>query len=229
MKAERALKARDRDPERWRQAVVAALQRDAAATRIEHTLQITSFGGAGTNALIEHLTRARCDLPNTAGHYPFKHGQPPAGEEVPPGYRVIYVHADPRNTVISLFRRNLQTVLCRWLNMMPPGGKTAERLTSLDSFLAAAVDDFGFERHFDRWLDHKDRSYPVMFVRYERFAEAWDDVRRFVGLAPDFPSYEHAPRGSDWTTLPDWQRDALDSMYEAFAQRLAYLPAALLG
>jgi hypothetical protein len=202
----------------------------ARPTTYDHTLQITSYGGSGTNALIRHFEAAGLRLPASPGHWPFKHGRPPSPDEVSPGYRVVYLHGDPRNTVVSLFRRDLHDALFNWLNMADDvPDATRRHLASLDAFAEGGVDEFGFERHLDRWRDRDPKTYPVLFVRYERIEEAWPAICEFVGLPTDYPVVPLRARESDWTQLPEPLRGRLGAIYERLAARVAAQPPAELG
>ena len=200
------------------------------STAYEHTVQVTSYGGSGTNALIRHLEAAGVHLPTSPGGWPFKHGQPPSTDEVQPGYRVVYVHGDPRITVLSLFRRELHEAVFKWLNFGDEITASArQHLSSLEAFAEGGVDEFGFERHLDRWRDRDPKTYPVLFVRYERIDEAWPAIRDFVGLPDDYPVVPLYARESDWRQLPEPLRGRLDAIYERFAARVAARPPAELG
>src|SRR5690606_30273635 len=93
-------------------SIRAGLQRYAETTDpylIDHTVQVTSFGGSGTTALCNKFLDAGVDLQKGPAQWPFKHRRvPPTVDEVPDGFRVVYVVGDPRDAVVSIFRRNLQ-------------------------------------------------------------------------------------------------------------------------
>ena len=240
------------DPQ-WDEAVRRALVeyfdgRDCWAT--DHTVQITSFGGSGTTALCDHLQQLGLDVPKAPGMFPVKHRRyPNEAAEVPAGFRVVYPYGDPRNAVVSLFRRNLQAGHYRWLRYpqprlergrhvpaldelvdpdgpFQPRGEVRDRLADLGSFLAGGVDEFRLEDHVDRWLSGA-HGYPVLFVRYEALEQVWPEVREFLGLAAEVPCLRVRERSSDWRSLPRETADRLDALYGPLAEKLAALPAAL--
>jgi hypothetical protein len=191
--------------------------------RVVHTVQITSFGGSGSTALSAHLAAAGVDIPKTPGEYPFKHQRfPPAAADVPAGFRVLYPYADPRNAMLSIFRRSYGIGHYRGLHLRSPDAAAAARLASVDAFLAGGVDDFELEDHVERWLAPHD--YPVMFVRYERLPRVWPTVRDFVGLSATVPCLEMRERASEWKSLPRAQRRRLNEIYGKLAHRLDALP-----
>lgn len=211
---------------------------------IHHTVQITSFGGTGTTALCDHLMGLGVDIQPGPAHWPFKHARDaPTADEVPEGFRVVYLVGDPRNAVVSLFRRSYQVGHALGMHLdwrdarrrhraglpgrdpgtprMPPA--RAARLTSLPTYLAAGVDDFDFAGHLDGWRDHP-AGYPVLFVRYEHLGDRWSEVCDFVGLDASHPPLEIRPRASDWTALPRHQRGQLQRLYGDLAARVEALP-----
>ena len=91
--------------------------------------------------------------PQTPGEFPFKHQRfPPAAADVPAGFRVLYPYADPRNAMLSIFRRSYGIGHYRGLHQRSPDAAAAARLASLDAFLAGGIDDFELEDHVERWL-----------------------------------------------------------------------------
>jgi hypothetical protein len=193
--------------------------------RLDHTVQITSFGGCGTTALYEYLGAAGCNIPKTFGHFPFKHQRtPPDPATVPPGFRAVYLYGDPRNAVLSIFRREAQFGHYRGMRLADPPAAAKRRLASVEAFLDAGVDEFQLEDHFDQWWGHGRDSVPVLFVEYEHLANVWPTVRDFVGLPADYPCLDWQPRSSDWQTLPAVQRSQLDTMYGRLVERISSLP-----
>lgn len=193
---------------------------------IHHRVQVTSFGGSATTAIYDHLAAAGVDIPATIGQFPFKHQRlPPARDEVPNGFRVVYIFADPRNAVVSLFRRGFQGGHYRGMRLQKPPPEVEQRFVDLDHFLDAGVDDFGLADHFERWHARALRPYPVLFLRYEQMPETWPTLRDFVGLPADQPFLTMRPRASEWQSLPDAARARLDEMYGDLARELAALPA----
>jgi len=206
--------------------MLARLARSPELAEVHHHVQITSFGGSGTTALYEHLLDAGVDVPTTPGAFPFKHQRvPPASGSVPAGFRVLYPFGDPRNAVVSVFRRGFQGGHYRGMRLCKPPPEVDDRLATLEQFLAAGVDDFEMEDHFDRWHASSERDYPVLFLRYEDLLSTWPAVREFAGLRDDVECLPVRPRASEWQSLPPAQRARVDEMYGPFARRLAALPS----
>jgi hypothetical protein len=194
---------------------------------IHHTIQVTSFGGCGTSALYDHLSAAGVDVPKTPGHAPFRHMRiPPDPKTVPAGFRVIYLYGDPRNSVLSLFRRGHGQLEDAYLNLRPepPPEAARQRLASLEAFLGAQVDELQLEDHLERWLIRERSGYPVLFLRFESLPGTWPVVRDFVGLPPDYPPLEVRTRRSDWQSLPQPLREQIDRLYGGLARRIDDLP-----
>ena len=203
------------------------LARSDELSRVRHRVQITSFGGSATTALHDHLLRAGVDVPTTPGSFPFKHQRvPPASGAVPPGFRVVYPFGDPRNAVVSVFRRGFQGGHYRGMRLRRPTIEAEAHLADLDHFLEGGVDEFEMQDHFDRWFEAGDRTYPVLFLSYEHLEHVWPTVCEFVGLPPDSAWLPVRPRASEWTALEAPQRERIDAMYGGLARRLAALPPA---
>jgi len=196
--------------------------------RIEHTVQVTSFGGSGTTALCAHLLAADVDLQPGPAQWPFKHRrQPPSADEVPDGFRVLYLVGDPRDAVLSIFRRNLQFGHYGGVHGRAPDDEVRRRLATLEGFLATGVDEFELADHVDGWLNHPS-GYPVLVIRYEHVVDHWDRIREFLQLEPGNQPPELRPRRSDWTALAEPMRGQLQQMYGALAARIEALPPTLL-
>jgi hypothetical protein len=203
-------------------------ERNTDAYRITHTVQVTSFGGSGTTALCAHLLAAGVDLQPGPGQWPFKHRrQPPRRDEVPEGFRVVYLLGDPRDAVLSIFRRKFQFGHYGALHGREPDPDVAARLETIEAFAAAGVDDFALLDHVDGWMHHPE-GYPVLFVRYDRLRDAWEEMNVFVGLAPDHPYLPPRTRSSDRRVIPSPLKEQLDAMYGELARRIEALPPALL-
>jgi hypothetical protein len=192
--------------------------------RIDHTVQVTSFGGSGTTALCNYLLSRGVDLQKGPAQWPFKHRRtPPPADGVPDGFRVVYIVSDPRDAIVSIFRRNYQLGHYGALRGHDPDPETHRRLVSLETFLDAGHDEFELADHVARWRAH-DPGYPVLFLRYEYVAEVWDDLLAFVGLQPPQPPLRLRARRSNWRTLPRERRRQLDVLYGELARTIEELP-----
>lgn len=204
------------------------LMRTSDPYKITHTVQVTSFGGSGTTALCGHLLDAGVDLQPGPAQWPFKHQRdPPRGDEVPEGFRVIYPVGDPRDAVLSVFRRRLQVAHYLALHGKEPDAEASERLETLETFLAGDTDEFALAEHLEGWLGHPP-GYPVLFLRYDRLRDVWNEVTTFIGLAPDHSPLPVRARKSDWRSSPPAVRERLDSLYGELAARIDALPPAHL-
>lgn len=193
---------------------------------VRHSVQVTSYGGSGTTALLDRLATLGIDLPRTPGGYPFKHQREPSSRsEVPAEFRVVYTHADPRDAMLSIFRRHYGAGHYAALRGHEPGAETRSRLASVEAFVEGGVDEFMLADHVDRWM--RPQGYPVLFVRYESIERAWPRLLEFLNLPRSTPALDWKPRRSDWRTLPLRLRDGLDAMYGSLAERLRELPDVL--
>lgn len=214
------------------QAIAAALARQAIVDHIakgdplaiRHRVQITSFGGSGTTALTNSFAAAGLDLPPGPAQWPHKHmRRPPTADDVPDGFRVVYPVGDPRDAVLSVFRRGIQDGHWRALHYIPPEVPSPDGLATLTSFLERGVDEFALLDHLRGWIAHPG-GYPVMFVRFDLIDEAWDELARFVGLPARHPPVTLRSRASDWRASPPEVRDRLDAMYGELAALIDTFP-----
>ncbi|NNE73110.1 MAG: hypothetical protein HKN26_05555, partial [Acidimicrobiales bacterium] len=192
---------------------------------IDHTVQITSFGGVATTALTAYLIDHGLSLPKGPGQWPFKHHRvAPQAADVPDGFRVIYVVGDPRNAVLSLFRRNYQVGHYR---SMQEGAEVtavvAETLESLDSYLAADRDVFDIAGHVAAWRNHPP-GYPVMFLRHEYLHDVWPGVMEFVGLDRASEPLPRRERASNWRDQPAEVQARLEALLGDVAREIESWP-----
>jgi hypothetical protein len=214
--------------ERWQETIAARLE--GASQRVVHTVQVTSFGGVGTTTMCDHLACLGVDVPTTPGHFPFKHGRiPPRAYDVPDGFRVVYILGDPRDAVLSIFRRGRQESHYRGMIGFEPSATTLHHLSNLDTFLEGGVDEFLIEDHLDRWMNRAPIGYPVLFLKFWSLPESWSTVMDFVGAPQESEGPELVPRASDWSSLAEPQRTRLDRMYGALAERIDAMPAVHIG
>lgn len=195
---------------------------------VPHTVQITSCGGSGTTALTDNFVDAGLSLPRGPGQWPHKHQRvPPAADVVPEGFRVVYVLGDPRDAVLSVFRRGIQVGHWTGLHHYGEDVPVPAALDSLAAFVEKGEDLFALDDHVQQWLDHPP-GYPVMFLRFNRVDEAWDDVAEFVGLPHGTPRLSFESRHSDWRSEAPVVRDMLDSLYGGLAERIDQMPASMI-
>ncbi len=195
-----------------------------------HTVQVTSFGGAGTSMLCRFLERNGADLPRTIAPNnvekdwaPWKHMRtPPLEEWVPNDFRAIYVVSDPRNAVVSVFRRGYQYAHVQRIDgdveRFHPG-------MDLSEYLNLGTDLFQLEDHFEQWTQCK-RDYPILIVKYDHLWDRIGEIVEFAGLPEhikhDFP--ERRARSSDWRDLPDQSRESIGNLHGNLAVRIDKFP-----
>mgnify|MGYP006273617889 CR=1 FL=1 len=156
----------------------------------------------------------------------------------------VYLFSDPRNAVLSFFRRrerkhsnhgfsdaesgrrewpvsNLGWVRRHLENL---GGDKAALNESwgLEDYLDHCDHDvFGLEAHLDAWLAERERE--VLFVRFETLWTHEAHLRAIVGTSHSkLPAY--APRAADWRALSPEVQAKLNARYGDFAERLEAMP-----
>jgi len=171
-------------------------------TKINHKVQITSFGGTGTTFLISFFKEKGLYLPKEADCGIWKHMRLPPTKEnfvIPDRFRVLYVTGNPLQSILSLFRRNLQgyhieRIGCKdsnWPKSLEMG--TYPPKWGLNEYLEYEKDLYRMEEHFDNWTtsSRKRRGYPILIVKYDSIWENLKEIFDFLGLSKslikDFP------------------------------------------
>jgi hypothetical protein len=204
---------------------------------IDHTVQVTSFGGSGTTMLLEFLQAQGVEVPREPDWGIWKHlPSPPTTAEyvIPADFRAVYLISDPVDALLSVFRRRFHIWHALRMQSKPfwPSGfrmedSPEEPNWGMREFLALNADCFGLERQFSNWTNcpYKLRGYAMMVIKYERL---WDNLPRvldFVGLPKD--RLIDFPARRDRTTTPgasDSDRAALEVLYERLRDAIASLP-----
>lgn len=181
---------------------------------IEHTLQVTSFGGTGTTMLYKFLEKHDVDIPSDHPNWrPWKHlPRTPEDSDVRDGFRAVYVFGNPMNAVLSVFRRDYQ----RWhiRNMREEVTEPKSPDWGLDEFLQETEDPFRMAQHFRGWTN-ADRSYPILGLKFDALWNHLPEFFAFAGLPTrcldEFP--ERRERTSDWTEEEKSVRRGLQEFY----------------
>jgi hypothetical protein len=180
---------------------------------LEHTLQITSYGGCGTTLLYRFFSEHGVDTPPAVDDwYPWKHMlAPPSNEKVKEGFRAVYVFADPLNATLSVFRRGFQHELVRRMTRETTGWNTEWKL---QDFLASGEDHFRLIEQYRNWTEAQ-RSYPILLLKYESMWKQLRELMTYAGLpqktADAFP--RKRPRSSRWQDEAEVVQRELDALY----------------
>ena len=187
---------------------------------LEHTLQVTSFGGCGTTMLYRFLSRNNAPVPPAVDDwYPWKHMlSPPEDREVKDGFRGIYVFTDPLTATLSVFRRGFQHELVRRMSRDTTNWDTE---WGLSDFLDDGQDHFRLTEQYREWTS-RDRDYPIMLVKYGALWQNLREITAFAGLpieaVGDFP--ERRSRSSDWREESPEVRSGLQRIYGDLHQEI---------
>lgn len=200
------------------------VQQHGPLDKINHLVQLTTFGGTGSSALSSYLRSHGVKLPETPGEAPFKHQRvPPAKMDVPAGFKAIYLYSDPRNAMLSIFRRGAIWEHYRGLFGRKPDAATADLISDVSRFLLERSDAFDLLGHVDNWL-LAGKGYPVMFLDFEALPEAWDALRSFLELPERVECMPLIERNCAWENLSAESQRAISEIYEPVIARLAELP-----
>ena len=174
--------------------------------------------------LYRFLERCKADVPSdTHDWIPWKHQRvPPSDNDVPHGFRSLYLFDNPMNAVLSVFRREYQ----HWhIDRINGDVEAWDESWSLEDYLEHGDDLFRLSDHFNQWST-ADRSYPILLLRFDALWDRLPEVFAFLGLATslmgDFPGRKE--RSSDWTTESDSIQQGLREMYGDLHREIADAP-----
>lgn len=168
-------------------------------------LHLVSTGGTGTYAIAD-WAKGRLHVKRVPAHQRAPH--------IPDGDRVLYVFGDPRNQLLSFFRRGF---------MKKPylhGRHVRANLSylnqhnswTLDEYLREEYDAYGLAEHLSGWLNYHSRRYDIMFARYEALGTPAVETRVRAWIGAD-RQFRLKKRASDYTTLTDNQQGAMKRMF----------------
>ena len=187
-----------------------------------HTSQISSFGGSATTALSNFLEQKGVGLPKITewDWAPWKHMRcPPRDHTVQKGFRALYVVADPRDAMLSVFRRGYQ----HWHIQRLEGDVASWNFSwDLEQFLSCGHDHFRLREHLDNWIKAR-RGYPIMIIKYEALWEQLPAVFEFFDAPP--ARVEESPRRTrrktNWKSEAKEIIEALNRIYGDLAEDIA--------
>ena len=177
--------------------------------------------------LLHFLRRQNVSVPPEGPPNPWKHqSPPPQDDKVPTGFRALYVYGDPRNAVLSVFRRGYQN----WhIQNMQEDLRGWNDDWTLRDYLAEGKDLFGLAGHFDSWVT-ADRDYPIMIAEFDALWDEQSAVFSFFGLPTDamqdFP--ERKERNSDWRDESSEVQDQITSIYGDLINRMYSFPGLVI-
>lgn len=170
-------------------------------------VHLITTGGLGTYA-IEEWGRPHWAQPRLRAH---RRSPAIAGGQ---DQRILYVFGDPRNQLLSFFRRGFMKV--PYQHCQHVSGEVnylaAKQSWTIDEYLQEEYDAYKIREHLLGWLAHYERRYSIMFVRYEALAKPTVNAAmcEWVGQLTPF---KFKPRTSDYNTLTDTQRQAINRMF----------------
>jgi hypothetical protein len=201
-------------------------------SKVNHTLQVTSFGGCGTTMLIDWLRSQGLQLPLEEDCGEWKHAaSPPLPNKynLPLGFRAIYLVGSPRLALLSIFRRNIHYYHA-W-RMGATANPTPDLFRDnpewgLAEYIQNGQDYFQIEQQFDNWTTspYFVRQYPIMIINNW---DMWHDeslerLLAFVGLPTNFKSA--FPAQKDRLTICDNKHEEsikLVEMYTRLSEKIS--------
>ncbi len=205
----------------------------------DYDVIVVSFGGAGTTMLLEFL--APYLKVNNRNSYVdgLKHIYSPEHPILKNNSvgKVIYLMSDPRDSVLSLFRRNYAENMMAKLkaNHSSPEeyysivSENKSGIKKLSDFLEIGDDVFGFKEHWKQWTEST-LTFPVLFINYETIHDSIKQILEFlelpVELENSFPPRRQ--RNSSFEALSSSDRTCLNQIYEEMATDIANRPGTFI-
>jgi hypothetical protein len=158
------------------------------------SIRLYSHGGCGTE-YFQHALEDR-HIAQTIGKQRDRHKRNPSGLG---SKRVIYLYGDPRNTILSFYRRQFGDGPIHCNNL---GIKYDQFFPkTIQCYICQDYDAFGLEEHFDNWTALRDRPNTLL-VQYELLEN--DDylkrIEEFIGCGMRKVAFKK--RNSDWKDFP---------------------------
>ena len=146
---------------------------------------------------------------------------PPLDYTVQRDFRALYMVADPRDAILSVFRRGYQ----HWHIQRMEGDVSLWNYSwNLEQFLSHEYDHFRIREHFDNWTKAR-RSYPIMIIKYDALWDHLSEVFEFIGAplesTEEFPSRKE--RNVNWRAEGKGIQDALNRIYGGLAEDVAMM------
>jgi hypothetical protein len=155
----------------------------------------------------------------------------------PKDSRVVYLFANPYDTILSYFRRDKVEFNCNGGFLFPHttniGGdvdyfKNPENRI-IENFLKDEYDPFFLREHYDKWATYNERNYDLVMMRYEELSE--NGVSSFIDYwdLPKNLEFKFRKRSSDWQNEPQEIQDRLKQKYGEYFDAYHSLPLVSIG
>jgi len=140
-----------------------------------------------------------------------------------PNSKVAYIYADPYNTILSYYRRNF--LVTPYYHCQHISGDVnilnVKPSWTLEEFLQMSEDPFRLRDHFRGWYDNKNRTYDIMFIKYESLPYTFPKLCEWFNY--DNKSFDFKSRNSEWESQSDTIKENLDRLYGAYREELSKL------
>lgn len=141
-----------------------------------------------------------------------------------PDNKIIYLTADPFDTLMSFDRRGflISSSHCQQMDGNMELMKKIKDGGGLSRLIELGDDPYQFESHIRGWMDFKERSYDLMIVKYEHLVELIPDILTFFGVYTDERvdkfRKSYVPRQGNWDKAsPDTKR-GLEAIYSDYRE-----------
>lgn len=190
----------------------------------EFKFLINSFGGNSTSTLIKFINPYYSKITNHMWyHLELKHCLSPP-KIYTHFFKAIYIYGDPRESLISIYRRNLQDV--HYFNTFQVKKKMPK---TIEDYLDNEIDHFQFNKHHNNWTNKisNDRKFKILVIDYQKLWECKNQILNFLELPKsnlkDFPKYK--TRQSSLNYLSSTYRRKINQMYLDLTNKINERPS----
>lgn len=176
---------------------------------------MASMGGVGSTALARHIG-------SIADKTVKEHAYSPRIFDQYNNLRLGYIYGNPYNAVLSIFRRNYQSMHVKAMHAGSGTMPADLQGVTLEEFLQAGRDEFYMERQFDNWTAETNPKHPIMLIKYETLGENIDEILDFFGTKD---SFEVRERKSSWLDQPEPIQKRLEKVYGSLCAKVEAMPA----
>ena len=182
--------------------------------------RLVSTGGVGSCA-VEEWARDKLTRTQDGVRWSAHTRSPVIASDKP--VKVLYIFGNPYNQLLSFHRRGFLRspyLHCQHVSG-DVGGISQELEWSLDTYLANGRGYLNLKEHFLGWMTHSQRTYQIMFVKYENMPDHIQELSDWFGI--DAP-FNFTPRQSDILRQPAHIVNSLRKMFEDYMYIVASIP-----
>lgn len=177
-------------------------------------------GGCGSHWLGRFM-RESCGMRFPSGWN--GHARDP-NKNAAPENKIIYLMADPYDTMMSFQRRGFfhNSAHCQQMSGNMKLMQQIKEKGGLPFLIKQGQDPYEFEAHLKGWMEYDERKYDLLVVKYEHLLELIPDVLTFFNAyTPERVERfrkSYVPRQGNWDEAPDDTKRGLEAIYGEYRE-----------